>query len=128
MRQWLLVMCAVLWVSADAAPALGQVYVMPRRGGQSMVHSFDFAWRTVDVTPDVRDLAEDLPARSEAEQGEGADTDTPGRVRLFFYEHERRIAERAAGRIEASYRYLASAFRYLPRATFPYILYSSYQE
>jgi hypothetical protein len=128
MGQWLLRTFVILLVSADAAAAWAQVYVMPRRGGQSMVHSFDFAWRTVDITPDVHTVREVLPPRSGTEQGEGAESDTPGRVRLYFYEHERRIAERAAGRIDASYRSLAERFRYLPRATFPYILYSSYQE
>jgi hypothetical protein len=51
-----------------------------------------------------------------------------GGVRLYFYEREREVAERAAGFITDSYRYLVEQFRYVPTQTFPYVLYSSYQE
>ncbi len=51
-----------------------------------------------------------------------------GGVRLFFYERERDIAERAAAQIVSSYAYLVGQFDYVPTQTFPYILYSSYQE
>lgn len=51
-----------------------------------------------------------------------------GGVRLYFYERERTIAQRAASTITHSYRQLAKSFNYVPRKTFPYILYSSYQE
>ncbi|MFZ5471700.1 MAG: tolB protein precursor protein [Myxococcota bacterium] len=51
-----------------------------------------------------------------------------GGVRLYFYERERAIAERAAASITSSYRELAEQFHYVPTRTFPYILYSSYQE
>ncbi len=54
--------------------------------------------------------------------------ETAGGVRLYFYERERLIAERAAASIEASYRYLAEQFAYAPRKTFAYFLYSSYIE
>jgi WD40-like Beta Propeller Repeat len=51
-----------------------------------------------------------------------------GGVRLFFYEREREVAERAAALIVHSYVYLVGQFNYVPTETFPYILYSSYQE
>ncbi|MFP4597682.1 MAG: tolB protein precursor protein [Persicimonas sp.] len=51
-----------------------------------------------------------------------------GGVRLFFYEREREVAERAAGLIEQEYRELVDAFDYVPDKTFPYFLYSSYHE
>jgi hypothetical protein len=51
-----------------------------------------------------------------------------GGVRLFFYEREREVAERAAGFIEQAYRELVEDFDYVPRRTFPYFLYSSYHE
>ena len=54
--------------------------------------------------------------------------ETAGGVRLYFYERERSIAERAAASIEESYRYLAEQFAYAPRKTFAYFLYSSYIE
>ncbi len=53
---------------------------------------------------------------------------TAGGIRLYFYERERPIAERAAASIENSYRYLAGEFAYAPRRTFAYFLYSSYIE
>ncbi len=51
-----------------------------------------------------------------------------GGVRLYFYERERPIAERAAASIEASYRYLSEEFGYRPGVTFAYFLYASYIE
>jgi hypothetical protein len=51
-----------------------------------------------------------------------------GGVRFYFYEREREVAERAAPLIEEAYRYLVDQFQYVPTQTFPYILYSSYQE
>ncbi|HZA13731.1 MAG TPA: tolB protein precursor protein, partial [Myxococcaceae bacterium] len=51
-----------------------------------------------------------------------------GGMRLFFYEREREVAERAAALIVHSYVYLVGQFNYVPTETFPYILYSSYQE
>ena len=49
-------------------------------------------------------------------------------VRLYFYERERKIAERAAASIEDSYRYLTKEFDYTPDTTFAYFLYASYIE
>ncbi|WP_163779365.1 PD40 domain-containing protein [Myxococcus vastator] len=54
--------------------------------------------------------------------------DKSGGVRFYFYERERMVAERAAPLIEEAYRYLVDQFKYVPTKTFPYILYSSYQE
>jgi hypothetical protein len=54
--------------------------------------------------------------------------DKTGGVRFYFYERERVVAERAAPVIEEAYRYLVDTFQYVPTQTFPYILYSSYQE
>ncbi|QSQ18697.1 PD40 domain-containing protein [Pyxidicoccus parkwayensis] len=54
--------------------------------------------------------------------------DKTGGVRFYFYERERMVAERAAPVIEGAYRYLVDTFHYVPTQTFPYILYSSYQE
>ncbi|MBA2663839.1 MAG: PD40 domain-containing protein [Bradymonadaceae bacterium] len=51
-----------------------------------------------------------------------------GGVRLYFYERERDIAERAAAFIADSYRYLVDEFRHVPSKTLPYVLYNSYQE
>lgn len=53
---------------------------------------------------------------------------TAGGIRLYFYQRERAIAERAAESIEKSYLYLAEQFAYAPRKTFAYFLYSSYIE
>jgi hypothetical protein len=49
-------------------------------------------------------------------------------VRLYFYEREHVIAERAAASIEDSYQYLTRAFDYTPNTTFAYFLYASYIE
>ncbi len=53
---------------------------------------------------------------------------TSGGVRMFFYERERHIAERAAAFIENSYDYLVKEFNHVPTKTLPYVLYNSYQE
>ncbi len=54
--------------------------------------------------------------------------DKSGGVRLYFYEQERTIAERAAASIDETYRELVDTFRFVPSTTLPYILYNSYQE
>ncbi len=51
-----------------------------------------------------------------------------GRVRLYFYEREKAVAERASVLIEDSYRYLVGAFGFVPEERIPFVLYSSYQE
>ena len=51
-----------------------------------------------------------------------------GGVRFYFYESERNVAQYAAPQLEDAYRYLVDRFQFVPTQTFPYILYSSYQE
>jgi hypothetical protein len=51
-----------------------------------------------------------------------------GGVRLYFYEREREIAERAAAAIAEGYDYLAQEFGFVTPRTFPYFLYSSYHD
>ncbi|HYO72815.1 MAG TPA: tolB protein precursor protein, partial [Archangium sp.] len=51
-----------------------------------------------------------------------------GGVRFYFYESERNVAQYAAPQLEEAYRYLVDRFQFVPTQTFPYILYSSYQE
>jgi hypothetical protein len=51
-----------------------------------------------------------------------------GGVRFYFYENERNVAQYAAPQLEDTYRYLVDRFKFVPTQTFPYILYSSYQE
>jgi hypothetical protein len=93
-----------------------------------------WAWPTLRDAP-VGGRAADRPgpeaARSPAQRAARSTADvlqTAGGIRLYFYERERSIAERAAASIETSYRYLAAEFGYAPRKTFAYFLYSSYIE
>ena len=51
-----------------------------------------------------------------------------GGVRLYFYERERAVAERAAAAIADTYVYLAESFEHVPDVTLPYFLYSTYHE
>ena len=51
-----------------------------------------------------------------------------GGVRLFFYDREKAVAERAATSIAATYQSFSESFQYTPTRTFPYFLYSNYQE
>ena len=95
-----------------AAEAPGQVFVIPRHAEKSSVRHFTFDWRYVDILVEL----------------ESGKEPRSGGVRLYFYEHERQVAERAVASIESSYRQLVERFRYVPTRTFPYILYSSYQE
>jgi hypothetical protein len=89
-------------------------------------------WRMSSATPDeplqqgvgTTPLA---PLETHPSAGRASDGRAGG-VRLFFYEHERPIAERAAASIEDSYQYLAKAFSYTPTTTFAYFLYASYIE
>ncbi|ATB31809.1 PD40 domain-containing protein [Melittangium boletus] len=54
--------------------------------------------------------------------------DKSGGVRFYFYGNEESVARYAAPQLEDAYRYLVSRFQFVPTQTFPYILYSSYQE
>ncbi|MBX5481184.1 MAG: tolB protein precursor protein [Myxococcaceae bacterium] len=77
------------------------------------------------VAPDVPFATRTLPPPHDPRTLLGR---TAGGVRLYFYEREREVAERAAALIVRSYVYLVGQFNYVPTQTFPYILYSSYQE
>ncbi|MHB8872473.1 MAG: tolB protein precursor protein [Myxococcaceae bacterium] len=92
-----------------AQAVFGQVFVYPRRAYQSSVRYFDFDWETRDL---------EIPVES----------GHTGKVRLYFYTRERAIAERAAAVMTEEYVRLAKSFKYVPTRTFPYVLYSSYQE
>lgn len=94
-----------------AAPSPAQVWVAPRRPGQTAVRYDTHDWHTIDL------LANEDIAGTAA-----------GGVRLFFYEQEREVAERAAAHIVDAYRTLADAFDYVPERRFPYVLYNSYAE
>ena len=52
----------------------------------------------------------------------------PGGIRLYFYERERPIAERALPSIRSSYLRLVDQFHYSPTKRIPYILYRSHRE
>lgn len=54
--------------------------------------------------------------------------DKSGGVRFYFYDKEQNVAQYAAPQLEDTYRYLVERFKFVPTQTFPYILYSSYQE
>jgi hypothetical protein len=88
-----------------------------------------WAWpslRQAPLAPGSSGRAEKHP--DSAMHGPKGVLETAGGIRLYFYERERVIAERAAASIEVSYRYLAEQFAYAPRKTFAYFLYSSYIE
>jgi hypothetical protein len=89
--------------------AQAQVYVGPRRPGQSGVSYEPHTWARVDL------LA--APTRQQTEAGG---------VRLYFYEQERDVAERAASAIETAYAELSVDFDYVPEQPFSYVLYSTY--
>lgn len=104
-----------LWavgVFAGLLPATGsgQVFVYPERAGQSNVRHETFEWLELDAQVTV-------------DGGTGG-----GGVRLYFYEEERAVAERALATISEAYREMVQTFDFVPTRTFPYILYSSYQE
>lgn len=93
------------------APADAQIWVAPRRPGQSAVQYDPHEWRTIDLLVD-----EEIDGKKSAG------------VRLLFYEGERDVAERAAAEIVAAYRRLAREFRYVPDTRFPYVLYDTYAD
>ncbi len=115
----------------------------PRRHGIADFHSVaapparysDFPDPSEDTgteRPDPGRITDDdaeEPAQTVQDVFETSDLwDRRGGVRLFFYEAERDIAERAAAYIQTTYRELVETFRYVPSRTLPYILYNSYQE
>lgn len=95
----------------DAGPAdRGALTAIPQADGGTPVAAADGGTQPTDGG-----YATSLGARS-------------GGVRFFFYESERHVAELAVPQLEAAYRYLVERFKYVPAETFPYYLYSSYQE
>jgi hypothetical protein len=119
MRCWV-ALALSLWPSAGFA----QLVVAPRRAGQSRVRDTVFDWQHLDLpigrvdrgTTSLR-VDETCPSTIES----------PG-VRLYFYEGERTVAERAAPAIRTVYRELACRFQHVPDHQLPYVLYSSYRE
>jgi hypothetical protein len=90
-----------------------------------------WAWPSVQDAPRSRlqqSVAGSAPALEAHPTSPRASAGRAGGVRLYFYEHERAIAERAAASIEDSYQYLSAAFNYTPDTTFAYFLYASYIE
>lgn len=92
-----------------AAPSAAQVYVGPRRPGQSSVRYAPHQWSRADLL----------------EGAEFGSTEAGG-VRLYFYEAERGVAERAAASVEQAYGELSESFGYTPEHPFSYVLYSTY--
>lgn len=141
---------------AEVASAQG-VFVYPRRPQQSQVRYFDFEWMHADVLvgeemtvrtstavitsstalagTSTTPLSEVMPVAlmktSTMTQEVLASTEEPskaGGIRLYFYRQEETIAGRAAGSIIDTYKEFVDYFRFVPKETFPYVLYSSYQE
>ena len=108
---------AVLALAATASIADAQILVFPRTAGKSHVIYFDFEWRHIElsVSPPPERAASYTGAKS-------------GIIRLYFYEREREVAERASAVVMDSFRYLENEFQFVPPETVPLILYSSYQE
>ncbi|MEN0064806.1 MAG: tolB protein precursor protein [Myxococcota bacterium] len=102
-----------LGVWMPLSEAWAQVWVAPRRAGQTIVRYANHDWQTIDLLVD------------EAFEGHASKA---GGVRLFFYEAERQAAERAAAQLEGAYRELVTKFDFVPPKRFDYIVYGSYQE
>lgn len=106
-----LILCGALWPTrADA-----HVFVAPERALRNRVRHHDYNWQTIDI----------LTVKKKKPDGTTYDD---GGLRLFFYESERHVAEKAAGLMRQGYNYLADAFSFRPNERFSYILYNSYQE
>ncbi len=113
----------VLALSLWPITASGQLVVAPRRAGQSRVRHTVFDWQHLDLA--VGRIQHDV-ARMRIDEA-CPKGESPG-VRLYFYEGERSVAERAAPQISTVYRELACRFSHLPDHELPYVLYSSYRE
>jgi hypothetical protein len=102
-----------LWLllAGLSTPAEAQVWIAPRRAGQSIVRNTEQDWQTLDLL--VHETIEGQEA---------------GGIRLFFYETERETAERAAAQIEDAYRMLCRKLGFVPKKRFDYVLFSTYQE
>lgn len=107
---------ALLALSWPIHEALGQVWVAPRRPGQTMVRYANHDWHTFDLLVDEPFTTAD------------GETHEAGGVRLFFYEAEREAAERAAAQLSIAYRELVVKFDFVPPKRFDYVVYGSYQE
>jgi hypothetical protein len=88
-------------------PVLPQTFVLPERPGQNQVSWYDFDWRQLD-----------LPSPSGGKGG----------LRLYYYQREKPIAERALPAIRSAWLRLVDQFHYSPTRRIPYILYSSKRE
>jgi hypothetical protein len=107
MLRWLV--AVLLW--GASATSYAQVWVAPRRPGQSIVRNTDQKWETLDLLVDTE-----------------IDGQKAGGIRLFFYGSEEETAKRAAAQIEDAYRALATKYRFVPKKRFDYVLYATYQE
>lgn len=94
-----------------ATAAHAQIWVAPRRPGQSVFRNTKQDWQTNDLLVDA------VINETEA-----------GGIRLFWYTAEAATAERARAQLERSYRELAVLFDYTPEKRFDYVLYGTYQE
>jgi hypothetical protein len=115
MRAASLILALAMLVRLPEASA--QILVFPRTAGKSHVVYFDFQWRHEDLSVS--------PTPERAALFTGAKS---GTVRLFFYEREREVAQRASATVMQSFRYLEDEFQFVPPQTVPLILYSSYHE
>ncbi len=88
-------------------PDQPQTLVYPERPGQNRIAWYEFDWHRYDVPP----------------PGGG-----PGGVRLYHYQRERAVVERALPVIRNAFARLVDRFRYSPTRPIPYILYSSKRE
>lgn len=99
---------ACLLALALPSLALAQANVVePQQAGQNQVRWDRFDWRFIDLLEGE-------------EKGAG--------IRLYFYEGEQEVAERAAAAIVEEYDHLVEVFGYEPKERIPYILYDSHQE
>ena len=91
--------------------AHAQIWVAPRRPGQSVFRNTRQEWQTTDLL-----------------DGATVRETEAGGIRLFWYTAEEATAERARAQLERTYRELADHFDYTPERRFDYVLYGTYQE
>ncbi|MCB9689572.1 MAG: tolB protein precursor protein [Alphaproteobacteria bacterium] len=101
----------MILLSLLGATAHAQIWVAPRRPGQSIFHLTDQEWRTLDLL-----------------EGEQVREVEAGGVRLFFAQGADPTAERAAAHLVRAYRELADTFEFTPPHRFDYVMYGTYQE
>ena len=104
-------MCRVVCVLASLvfpSLAFAQANVVePRQAGQNQVRWDHFDWKFVDLLEGEK-------------KGAG--------VRLYYYNGEKDVAERAAAAVVEEYEHLVEVFGHEPKEQIPYILYDSHQE